>query len=245
MSGPDPAADLAAVTTATDRLAHTAAELDADDLGAASLLPGWTRGHVLTHLSRNADALVNVLAGRPMYASDTARDDDIEAGAGRPPAAQLSDLRESAERLRRAADRFAGSDWERTVALRNGVTDTAGSVPFRRWVEVELHHVDLGTGRTVGDLPGAFTDRALDYLTRRFHGHAQVSALELRAEDGRSWHTGRAPDRSGNTPSGAGLADGRLVVAGPSHALVGWLTGRTTGSGLHTGGAELPVLPPL
>ena len=28
-----------------------------------SLLPGWTRGHVLNHLARNADAMVRTLSG--------------------------------------------------------------------------------------------------------------------------------------------------------------------------------------
>jgi maleylpyruvate isomerase len=197
----DPIADLAALDDATDRLLADAATLDAAALAAPSRLPGWSRGHVLAHLSRNADALVNVLQGRPMYASAEARDADIERGAGRSPEAQREDLRASADRLRQAAAQFEGEQWRRTVELRNGVTDQAGAIPFRRRVEVELHHVDLGIGRTVADLPGSFTDRALPYLAARFSGHRQVPPLELRAEDGRSWTTGHA--------------DGpRLVVAG-------------------------------
>jgi len=44
-----------------------------------SALPGWTRGHLLTHLARNADALVNLLTWArtgiptPMYASPDQR----------------------------------------------------------------------------------------------------------------------------------------------------------------------------
>lgn len=228
----DPIADLAALDDATDRLLAEVAALDAAALAAPSRLPGWSRGHVLAHLSRNADALVNVLQGRPMYASAEARDADIERGAGLSPEAQLEDLRASADRLREAAAQFEGEQWQRTVELRNGVTDQAGAIPFRRRVEVELHHVDLGIGRTVADLPGSFTDRALPYLAARFSGHRQVPPLELRAEDGRSWTTGHA--------------DGtRLVVAGTPAALVGWLAGRTDGGGLSTDGAALPTLPPL
>ncbi|WP_165985589.1 maleylpyruvate isomerase family mycothiol-dependent enzyme [Streptomyces sp. YIM 98790] len=230
-----PVTDLAGVAAATARLLSDAAALPPGAVGEPSLLPGWTRGHVLAHLSRNADALVNVLSGRPMYPSARAREADIEAGAPRPPDVHLADLRQSAARLAAAWDRLTDEEWAATVELRGGVTDRASSVPFRRWVEVELHHIDLGIGRTVGDLPGAFTDRAVDYLTRRFAGHPQVPALELRAEDGRRWRTGGP----GGEP---------LVVAGTPAALTGWLAGRTTGTGLTAGsasGAALPVLPPL
>ena len=33
------------------------------DVTAPSLLPGWTVGHVLTHLARNADSMTLALAG--------------------------------------------------------------------------------------------------------------------------------------------------------------------------------------
>src|SRR5690606_11404990 len=136
--------DLELVQAATDRLLTAVGALDDAAVTQSSRLPGWTRGHVLAHLSRNADALVNVLEGRPMYISGQAREADIEAGAPRPLDEQLADLRGSAERFRRAA--AAPQDWSRTVELRNGVTDQAARVPFRRWIEVELHHVDLGIG---------------------------------------------------------------------------------------------------
>ncbi|GAA3306714.1 hypothetical protein GCM10020295_63660 [Streptomyces cinereospinus] len=80
----DHARDLASVRDATERLLAAAAELDNADVTEPSRLPGWTRGHVLAHLARNADALVNVLQGRPMYVSADARDADIERDAPRP-----------------------------------------------------------------------------------------------------------------------------------------------------------------
>jgi maleylpyruvate isomerase len=136
--------DLASVREATQRLIDAAATLDNAALAEPSRLPGWTRGHVLAHVSRNADALVNVLRGLPMYKDAATRDADIERDAGRPIDVQLADLRESAERF--LAEGTEPGDWDRTVELRNGVTDTASRIPFRRWVEVDLHHVDLGVG---------------------------------------------------------------------------------------------------
>ena len=42
---------------ATARYLEALTELSDDDVRAPSLLPGWTRGHVITHVARNADAL--------------------------------------------------------------------------------------------------------------------------------------------------------------------------------------------
>ncbi|HEX5567040.1 MAG TPA: maleylpyruvate isomerase family mycothiol-dependent enzyme [Streptomyces sp.] len=230
-----PAADVAALRDSTGRLLAAAEALDDTSVAQPSLLPGWTRGHVLAHLARNADALVNVLAGRPMYAGAGAREADIERDAARPLAVHLEDLRTSAARLDRAMAGLTDEQWRTTVELRNGVTDLAASVPFRRQIEVELHHVDLGIGYTLHDLPGAFTDRELENKARRFLGHPDVPPVELRAEDGRAWRTGRT-EEDGETP---------IVVVGTPTALVGWLTGRTTGSGLSSSREVLPALPPF
>jgi hypothetical protein len=51
----DPPATPAQITTATGRLLRTASRLSDADVRAPSLLPGGSRGHVLTHLARNAD----------------------------------------------------------------------------------------------------------------------------------------------------------------------------------------------
>ncbi|CAL9596068.1 maleylpyruvate isomerase family mycothiol-dependent enzyme [Streptomyces sp. Tu 3180] len=227
----DHAHDLVSVQAATERLLSAVGALDNAAVTQSSRLPGWTRGHVLAHLARNADALVNVLRGRPMYVSGAARDADIERGAPRPLDAHLADVRESAERFRAVC--AAPADWSRTVELRNGVTDRAAGVPFRRWVEVELHHVDLGVGYELEDLPAEFVEREIDFLARRFAGHRDVPATGLTADDGRSWSTG------------GGAEGGPVAVEGAAADLLGWLAGRRDGSGLRVKGGALPALPPL
>ncbi|MGD9481775.1 maleylpyruvate isomerase family mycothiol-dependent enzyme [Streptomyces sp. TRM70308] len=248
-----PEHDVAVLRESTDTLLAAAARLaPADAAGAAqeaavttapSALPGWSRGHVLTHLARNADALVNVLEGRPMYASAEARDADIERGAARPLGEQLDDVRETAERLDRAFARYRGEEWQREVELRNGVRDRAAAIPFRRQVEIELHHLDLDAGRTLDELPAEFTGRLIAYLAKRFTGNSEVPATELRDADGRTWRTGRPMNPGG--PDGEGDATGPVVVTGSAAALAGWLAGRTPGTGLSTDGGRLPLLPPL
>ncbi|MEX0174274.1 maleylpyruvate isomerase family mycothiol-dependent enzyme [Streptomyces sp. LMG1-1-1.1] len=221
--------DLASVREATDRLLTAVASWDNAATAEPSRLPGWTRGHVLAHLSRNADALVNVLQGRPMYADGKTRDADIERDSGRPLDVQLADLRESADRFQAVAAEPA--DWARTVELRNGVTDSASRIPFRRWVEVALHHVDLGVGYELEDLPEEFVQREIDFLTERFAGLESLPATVLWAADGRGWTTGGT--------------SGGVAVMGPATEMLGWLAGRRDGSALTTKGGPLPELPPL
>ncbi|MER5935419.1 maleylpyruvate isomerase family mycothiol-dependent enzyme [Streptomyces sp. NPDC002054] len=223
--------DLRSVREATDRLLTAVAKLDNAALSEESHLPGWTRGHVLAHLARNADALVNVFEGRPMYTSGEAREADIGRDAGRPLEEQLADLRDSWNRF--LATTEAPQDWSRTVELRNGITDSAARIPFRRLVEVELHHVDLNIGYELADLPAEFTTREIEFLADRWSGHGGVPATALAAEDGRTWRTGSAGEPA-------------VTVHGTAAQLLAWLSGRADkGASLGTSGGPLPTLPPL
>ncbi|MEW2415905.1 maleylpyruvate isomerase family mycothiol-dependent enzyme [Streptomyces sp. NPDC046866] len=225
--------DLRSVREATDRLLTAVANLDNAALAEESLLPGWTRGHVLAHLARNADALVNVLAGRPMYESGEARDADIERDAPRPLDAQLADLRATHEGFLAETDR--DQDWSRTVELRNGVTDLASNVPFRRLVEVELHHVDLNIGYGLHDLPQEFTDREIAFLAERWTGRPGVPPVTLKTSEG-------VP-----VAQTGGTEGTPVTLSGPKDELLGWLAGRGA-KGAHLAveaGGGLPELPPL
>ncbi|MEV6484260.1 maleylpyruvate isomerase family mycothiol-dependent enzyme [Streptomyces sp. NPDC051576] len=226
----DHAHDLASVHEATERVLTAAAALDNASAAEPSRLPGWSRNHLLAHLARNADALVNVLEGRPMYASAGTRDADIERDAPRPLDVQLADVRDSAARFQ--ATGAAPADWSRRVELRNGVVDTASRVPFRRWVEVELHHVDLGIGYELEDLPEEFTRRETDFLAERFTGHPDVPSTHL-TDGTHAWTTGRPAEKP------------ELTVTGSPTDLLGWLCGRRDGGGLTVDGGPLPTLPPL
>nr|WSZ95452.1 maleylpyruvate isomerase family mycothiol-dependent enzyme [Streptomyces sp. NBC_00857] len=230
--------DLASVREATDRLLGAAAPLDNAAVAAPSRLPGWSRGHVLAHIARNADALVNVLEGRPMYPDAVTRDADIERDAPRGLEVHLADVRNTADRFQHSA--AVPADWDRVVTMRNGVTDVAARLPFRRLIEVELHHVDLGLDRDLEDLSEEFTLREIAFLAERFSGNPDIPPLTLGTPDGgpdgREWHTGRTEATEGT----------RLSVTGPAADLMGWLAGRRDGAALEcSGGGRLPVLPPL
>ena len=148
---------------ATQRLLSTARILDEDDLAAPSLLPGWTRGHVLAHLARDADALRNLMIGvrtgthRPAYASPAARDSDIEHGAGRPRADLVDDVAATAMAFRTVSRQLPDEAWQSEVNWVPGLDPfPAPQILVRRLAEVELHHVDLGAGYTAADWPDSF-----------------------------------------------------------------------------------------
>ncbi len=163
----DAVSDLAEVDAATARLLATAAELRDDDVRAPSMLPGWTRGHVLTHVARHAEAMLNLLhwarTGEitPAYESQEHRDAGIEAGAGRPAAELQADVSASAGRLLAAVLEMPSDAWANEVRIFDRPPFPAAEVPLRRLVEVELHHVDLGLGYTPASWPASFAGRRL------------------------------------------------------------------------------------
>ena len=75
------------VAEGQQRAEDAAAGLDDARLHEPSRLAGWSRGHVLSHLARNADALVNLLAWARtgvesrMYATAGGREEGINAGS--------------------------------------------------------------------------------------------------------------------------------------------------------------------
>ncbi|MFF7634368.1 maleylpyruvate isomerase family mycothiol-dependent enzyme [Kitasatospora sp. NPDC008050] len=247
---PDPHADLAKVAESTERLLHTVAALDPAALAEPCALPGWTRGHVLTHLARNADSLVNLVesarTGRdiPQYPSTQARDEDIEKGSGRPLDEQLADLKASAARLAQAAATLPEAAWGAPLKHRLGYVFPAADLPWKRLAELEYHHVDLAAGYTPAHWPEEFAAVEFGKLAARFAELDGLSPIELLAEDtGARAHLG--------TPEGA---TAELRAEGPVRALAAWLSGRSDGDGLQVhrdGGpladprAALPALPPM
>jgi maleylpyruvate isomerase len=213
------------VDAATARLLAAAAGLDGDDAVAApSLLPGWTRGHVLTHVARNADGLANLLTWArtgvvtPQYASPEQRERDIEAGAPRPLAAQLTDLRESAAHFATAVEAMPAEAWGVVLDLPERPQRPA-TVVWRRLREVEVHHVDLAAGYAHTDWPAAFGHRLLHEVITGFAGREDAPAMVLRPDD-----TGH--ELTVGDPAGA------PAIAGTASALAAWLTGRSTGADL-------------
>lgn len=194
-------ADLLDLDEATSRLVRTADAVTDDEAAAPSLLPDWSRGHVLTHIARNADGMVRLVdwavtgVETPMYASVEAREAEIEAGAGRSAAELAADVRDSAGRLREALERLADDEtaYDRVVlfgAPRPGAAadSPARTLPYARIREVEIHHVDLGLATyTEHDWPPPFVERTLLWV------HARSGPVDVvgELEEVLAWRLGR------------------------------------------------------
>jgi maleylpyruvate isomerase len=229
---------MARVTDLTDLIGRADAGLvrTVDGLADAayaepSLLPGWTRGHVVAHLTLNAEALGGVLHGahvgrpQPMYASVEARNDDIEELAAADPAALRARFLASTTLFADALAAMHEGDWAgRFDRVPDGPTFAHADIPLMRLREVEIHHADLDAGYAPADWSDDFGVVLLDAMTR----FRTTTPFGVRASDlDRSWHFGEG--------------DGPLVT-GTAGALGWWLTGRGTGQGLTSDTGELPEM---
>ena len=190
-----------------------------DDMRAPSLLPDWTRGHVLTHISRNADGITRCLAGAlrgemvPRYDSWDARCAAIEQGAVRSAAELIADVRDSADRLDVVLSGVAEADgWDLPTP-----DHPARHWVEARWREVEVHRVDAAGSYAAADWAPPFIGYLLPELAGAVGGrtdaglHIEVTESKDPELVGRSWDAG----------------SGDLIdVRGPDWALLAWLIGR-------------------
>lgn len=138
------------------------ADLDDATMTRPSLVPGWTRKHVVGHLAFNAEALGNLVrwaatgAETPMYASPAQRGHDI-ARAGSFTAAELVErFDRSATELEQAMDQLTCAQWDAQVVTAQGRTVPATELPWLRAREVCVHAADLGLGVGFAELPPDF-----------------------------------------------------------------------------------------
>jgi len=228
---------------ATDRLLASAATLTDATAREPSPLPGWTRGHVLTHVARNGDGLGNLLrwartgTKTPMYASQEARRADIEAGAGRTAADLTADVVGTAIAFAAEAASLPGEAWAAQVQMLAGPPMPARRVLDWRLREVEIHHVDLGTGYRPADWPAEFVTDNLPEVAGSFAGRDDTPSCLLQPDSDGFGLLRIGPEPPASSPE--------LFVSGSPAGLLAWLIGRDDGSSLRVSGdGALPVLPP-
>lgn len=217
---------IARIDDAADRLLATASALSDAQLREPALLPGWTRGHVLTHVAGNADGLRNLLAWAhtgvrtPMYPSREERDARIEAGAGRPAEEIIAELVRSGSDFTAQARELSDDAWLAEVSRLTGPPFPCWYTLHLRLAEVEIHHVDLGAGYGPADWPDWFVEKMLYEVAGRLSGDPQApDAVVTDADTGRQFFL--RPDSSAE-----------LTITGHGHELLAWLIGRTDGQGL-------------
>ncbi len=191
------------------------------DPATPSRLPGWTVGHVLTHVARNADAMRRVFAGATagrvevMYPDGAAgRAAAIDAGAARTAPALVDDVRTSGAALGTTLASVPDPVW---ATGRGGTLLGERTLPelvLGRWREVEIHRIDLGFGGGWESWPPEFVARALP---------PRVAEVNARREAGERFRV--------VTPDGV-IGDGPVEVRAAPARTLAYLIGRTTLSGL-------------
>ncbi|MFH8383374.1 maleylpyruvate isomerase family mycothiol-dependent enzyme [Kitasatospora sp. NPDC018058] len=221
-----------AVRASAERLGESVGALTDREAREPSLLPGWSRGHVLTHVARSADAYRWLLAvartGTPPgpRADSAELERQLREGAGRGADALVADLRGSLDGLLADAAALPAERRAVLVTALAGWRHPAWYLLWRAWRELEVHHVDLNLGYSPKSWPDDFVRRALDESVAALAAR-RVALARIGAEDlGRTWPLGEQGP----------------VVRGPGHTLLAWLAGRAPAADLRSDG-PLPELP--
>lgn len=185
-----------------------------EDWQQPSLLPGWTRAHVATHVARGADALRNLVEGvatdREVVAYPTEKTLDIERGSERSALNLQIDLDLTTSQMNNAFSRLLPQDWAKSVRV-HGFTLPVTVLPLVRLAEVELHHVDLGLGYLMTSIDPEVQKWILSWYIVRHEAHRTLPAVTLVDEHG---------------PAGS-IGDGSAAtVTGMRSELLTWITGR-------------------
>jgi len=224
---------------AAQRLTRTVDGFHGDDWTRPSLLPGWSRAHVVAHLALNAEGMARALRGliaddeedepRSMYDSDQKRDSDIADLATADPSELRDRLLGGTTLLDDAMAALPANTWEgRIERTPGGRTMQTASLPGMRLREVEIHHVDLDAGYSTADWSPEFAELLLDAMSRR----DATAAFEVKPLDSdRTWLFGN-DDAEYPVP----------VVTGPAADLGWWLTGRPASETVSCSHGELPEI---
>jgi len=220
---------------ATTRYLQALTVLDDESVRRPSLLPGWSRAHVVAHLSRNADAFTRVLgqvaAGEPasMYVSADARDAEIEDTVARLDLAGLvEDALASTARLTEAfwaCEADPGTPYTRVPG--GDQSWPLHTVGPRRRAEVEIHHSDLGVGYEPATWPADFSSHLVRQRQEDLAAAGGPSMVLSSTDVDGLWKFGE-----GQGPE----------VRGAVGDLAWWLVGRGDGQGLTCSNGDLPVL---
>lgn len=220
---------------------RTLAALGDEELDAPSILPGWSRRHVISHVAFNAQALLRLVQWAAtgiesrMYDSTEARDAQIDEGASWP-ASGLRALHErSAQELDAGWRDLSDEAWHAQVRMVEGPQIPATSTVWLRTREVWLHAVDLDSGASYDDFPAGLIDHLLANV---------LSAWRARRDAENIPNFVLAPTDRG-APRGVGAVDApdAVVLRGTAVDLTRWATGRGLLGILTESGESVPVAP--
>ena len=154
-----PVEELLLARRGTAYFARKLNELTDRDLDAPSLVPGWTRRHLVAHVGYHARALARLVDwGRtgietPMYASPVERDAEIALGATLPAQALRHLFTHSAVHLNVAWRDLMDPHWDTGVRTLEGSAIRLRELPMLRAREIWHRALALENGGVARDIP--------------------------------------------------------------------------------------------
>ena len=213
-------------------------ELSDAELDGGTLLPGWTRRHVVAHVGYNARAIARLIewaatgVETPMYPSPEARNHEIDFGSTLSPIALRHLFDHSAVHLNVEWRDLPADAWHHKVKTAQGRIVPAEETVWMRTREVWMHAVDLDNGATFSDIPVPVLERLLRDITSAWHTRGTDTGLLVKV-DGTDLAFGDV-----------GAAD-PTTVTGPLPAVVEWAAGRgsrgVTATGFSAAGGTPPA----
>lgn len=211
--------DLLQARRGTAFFARKLNELTDAELDGGTLLPDWTRRHVVAHVGYNARAIARLVewaatgVETPMYPSAEARNHEIDFGATLSPIALRNLFDHSAVHLSVEWRDLPDLNWENEVRTAQGRTVPASETVWMRTREVWTHAVDLDNGATFNDIPAPVLERLLKDITGAWKTRGTDTGLLITVDD------------TELTFGDTAAADPTLIT-GTLPAVVEWATGR-------------------
>ncbi|MDN3937218.1 maleylpyruvate isomerase family mycothiol-dependent enzyme [Arthrobacter sp. YD4] len=226
---------LAELRRAADVVTGVSAGLDDAAVAAPSELPGWTRGHVLAHITGIANAMArqveHATRGERVELYDggfEGRNRAIELAAGHGADQHRAAVGAAIDRALAAFGSLDEAGWRAPITFWDGVVLDGG---LALWRELTIHATDLGTGRGPETWSRPFCEHLFDFLTARVPEGQRFVLQPL-----------GLPSVAIGAPGGRSTA-----INGMLTDIAAWLAGRTPtlGSLRATAAADGVALPAL
>jgi maleylpyruvate isomerase len=154
------------------------AKLDDASVAGPSQLPGWTRGHVLAHITGIANAMARQLdyarRGEKIELYDggmDGRNKAIELAAGHSLAQHTESVTKAVESAVASFDALEPDDWQAPITYRDGTVFDGGQA---LWRELTIHASDLGVGFGPETWSRPFCEHLIGFLAARVPGEYKL-----------------------------------------------------------------------
>nr|WP_120492153.1 maleylpyruvate isomerase family mycothiol-dependent enzyme [Corynebacterium lactis] len=227
---------LSLVRRGTAHYSGQLALIDNEDFQRPTLLEGWNVATLAAHVAYNANALCNLMhwaetgEETPMYASPTARNEEIARGATLRPDAIRNLHDHTLVRLDVAWRDATEQAWQAEVRTAQGRTVPASETLWMRAREVWIHAVDLKVKAAFEDIPEVILRTLLPEIAGKWRSGGVGSELAL-------------VDASSGNRIEVSPGSATVEVHGDLPGLVRWATGRG-GEGVRLADGSAAPEPP-